>query len=144
MNIKSNEGIPKNTRGMLNYILFRIEQGGFKCIDQAKEEAKRFYLENEEYCTQELIKEIKMVNFADKDYRDYFLISEEELSLIRILVFLFTVQLMAWIEYEGEINYVDFGKLERPASPPREAYEDIGYNNMNFLPAKRSYGLLFE
>jgi len=41
-------------------------------------------------------------------------------------------------------KYMDFGSLEKKASPPVEAYEYVGNNKLDISPTNRSHGLLFE
>lgn len=58
--------------------------------------------------------------------------------LIKYLTFFLSLQ--NYLNY----NELDENKYSRLASPPREAYEYVGHNKLNFGNKKESYALMFE
>lgn len=131
---------------IFNYVLEKHEAGDLN-IKTFKLHAKEYYRINS--ATFDIKSEINLLsnfNFINnKNYYSENIRSISNFNNLKLILSLFSIELKNYINNNGEDReYVDFGKLQRKASPSIESYEYVGNNNTNFIPSERSYGLLFE
>lgn len=146
-----NISLKTNSPLLINIYNFVLNEKLYMQSDLLKIETKvaSFYSsEYDSYDKDEIEQALNSIeSFSFYDIDNYIVENNDNDSLLTLISILskFKSELISKLTSNSEDRmYMDFGGLERKASPNMETYEYVGNNKLDITPTHRSYGLLFE